>query len=192
MTKLSTLLATGGLTAWASLLAAPMAFAQSAPTEAVTEFMADYVPTDCTVQFGYVATGSLPQQLAQDFEQTMDKVMINQPLTSCDATTGTDDGDTRNFNFIHADDGVYKVITESASAYDEASGTYRFEVLGVRFIPIDAEGELEASKAVTMRAIADGVCEVDDPADPYSVFCEFATIGDDGSELAVGQLSYLY
>lgn len=196
MTKFSTLLAAGGLTAAAGLLAAPIALAQNAPAEApvetVTEFMADYVPTECMIQFGYVETGSLPEQLAQDFERTMDKVMVNQSVTNCDAVTGTDDGETRNFNFIRAEDGVYKVITESTSVYDEEIGAHVFEVLGVRFIPISADGELDVSNATTMRSIASGVCEVDEPEEPYNVFCEFAAMGDDGSELAVGQLSYLY
>ena len=178
------------------LLSAPTAPAQNAPEEAptktVTEFMADYIPTECTVQFGYVETGSLPGQLAQDFEQTVDKVMVNQPITNCDAATGTDDGETRNFNFISAENGLYKVITESASVYDEEIGAHVFKVLGVRFIPINADGKLDVSNATTMRSIASGVCEANQPEDPYNVFCEFAAMGNDGSKLAVGQLSYFH
>ena len=178
------------------LVSAPISLAQNvpeeAPTETVTEFMTNYSPTECTVQFGYVETGRLPKQLAQDFERTMDKVMVNQPAANCDATTGTDNGETRNFNFIRAENGFYKVITESASVYDEEISAHVFKVLGVRFIPIDADGELDVSNATTMRSIASGICEANELEDPRNVFCEFAAVSDDGSKLAVGQLSYFY
>lgn len=175
---------------------APISLAQNvpeaAPTETVTEFITNYSPTECTVQFGYVETGSLPEQLSQDFERAMDKVMISQPAANCDATTGTDNGETRNFNFIRAENGFYKVITESASVYDEEISAHVFKVLGVRFIPINADGELDVSNVTTMRSIASGVCEANEIENPHNVFCEFAAMGNDGSKLAVGQLSYFY
>ena len=197
MTKFSTLLAAGGVMGATSLLgSAPISLAQNAPkeapTEAVTEFMTNYNPTECTVQFGYVETVRLPEQLARNFERTMDKVMVSQPVANCDATTGTDNGETRNFNFINAENGFYKVITESTAVYDEEISAYVFKVLGVRFIPIDTDGELDVSNATTMRSIASGICEANELDDPHNVFCEFAAMGNDGSKLAVGQLSYFY
>jgi hypothetical protein len=198
MTQFFALLAISGVIA-ASTLTPCIAYAQEDPSEnasenvpeaASSEFMADYAPTECIVQFGYVARNNLPERLAQNFTQTMDAVMLNQPVADCDAITGTDDGETKNFNFARADQGVYKVITESAPTYDEQSSLYVFKVMGVQFTPINAEGQLEV--APILLPVGSGLCETDDPEVAYNVFCEFAAVGVDERELAVGHLSYLY
>ncbi len=163
-----------------------------ATAPATPEFMSDYVPTECTVQFGYVARDNLPERLARNFTETMDAVMLNQPVSECDAITGTDDGETKNFNFAHAHQGIYKVVTESEPAYDEQNGIYVFKVMGVQFTPITAEGELQVANAQMLLSIGSGICEADDPEIPYNIFCEFAAVGENDSELAIGQLSYLY
>lgn len=202
MAKFSKLLATGSLTAATSLLwTAPIALAnplqarilqKEANLADISEFMTNYAPTECTIQFGYVETENLPQRLAANFTQTMDSVMVNQPVSDCEAVTGTDDGETRNFNFIRAQQGVYKVITESAATYDEEDFVYRVKVLGVRFIPINQEGALDPDQARTFLSIGAGNCEIDKTEDPYDVFCEFATMDSNPAELAVGQLSYFH
>ncbi len=183
----------------ASTLTPSVVFAQettetttSADASATPEFMSDYVPTECTVQFGYVARNDLPERLAQDFTETMDAVMLDQPVSECDAITGTDDGETKNFNFAHAHQGIYKVITESEPTYDEKNSLYLFNVVGVQFTPITAEGELQIDQVQMLLSIGSGICETDDPDLPYNIFCEFAAAGENQGELAVGHLSYLY
>jgi hypothetical protein len=181
MTQFFALLAISGVIA-ASTLTPCIAYAQEDPSEnapeaASSEFMTDYAPTECMVQFGYVARNDLPERLAQNFTQTMDAVMLNQPVADCDAITGTDDGETKNFNFARADQGVYKVITESAPTYDEQSSLYVFKVMGVQFTPINAEGQLEVGNAPILLSTGSGLCETDDPEVPYNVFCEFAVVG---------------
>jgi hypothetical protein len=196
MTQFFALLAISGVIA-ASTLTPCIAYAQedsseNVPETASPEFMTDYAPTECMVQFGYVARNNLPERLAQNFTQTMDAVMLNQPVANCDAITGTDDGKTKNFNFARADQGVYKVITESAPTYDEQSSLYAFNVIGVQFTPINAEGQLEVGNAPILLPIGSGLCETDNPEVPYNVFCEFAVAGVDERAIAVGHLSYFY
>lgn len=196
MTQFFALLAISGVIA-ASALTPSVAYAQEDPSEnapehASSEFMSDYVPTECIVQFGYVARNDLSERLAQDFTQTMDAVMLNQPVADCDAITGTDDGETKNFNFARADQGVYKVITESAPTYDEQNSLYVFNVIGVQFTPINAERQLEVGNTQMLISIGSGLCETDDPEIPRNIFCEFAAAGVDEREIAVGQLSYFH
>lgn len=170
--------------------AADREFDSISKSEDTPKFIADYVPTECTVQFGYVARGDLLAQLAQEFAQTMDALMLNQPIAECDAITGTDDGKTKNFNFAHANSGIYKVITKSTPTYDEQNSLYTFDVIGVQLTPISAEGDLEPSK--TLLSVSSGLCEADSLEAPQNVFCEFAAIGANEGELAVGQLSYFH
>ncbi len=184
------------LLALSSLFAGAPAMAQSEPAAVVetAKFMSDYIPTECTVQFGYVeaAATSLTQSFTQNFDQTIDSAIDSQPESICDAVTGTDSGESRNFNFIQAEQGVYKIVTESEGRLDSATANYMFDILGIRFIPINAEGALEASKAQTMFAIEGSTCVTDELEEPYSAFCEFAATDTATGETAVGQMNYLY
>lgn len=187
MTKFSMLLA-GGL-----LISAPNAVAQSAPT-AVTEFMSDYIPTECTIQFGYIGSNEsdLSQALNQNFGQAVGTVVENQPITLCDAVIGTDSGESRNFNFIHADESVYKVVTQSDYRYDAETETYLFDTLGIRVIPITTEGTLDTSNTTTMFAVAGSTCAIDKLEEPFEVLCEFAATDAAPGEIAAGRLRYVY
>ncbi len=187
ITTFPTLLATGGF-----FLSALTTIAQAAPV--ATEFMSDYVPSECAIRLGYATANAadLSQTLDQDFEQAVSTVVEDQPITLCDAVIGTDSGESRNFNFIHADEGVYKIVTESTYRYDEESTTYVFNVLGVRFIPIATEGTLDASGATTMFALTGSVCATDTLDEPFEVRCEFAAVDSDEGEITAGQLSYAY
>lgn len=183
------------LLALSSLFAASPAIAQSEPATAeVSEFMSDYIPTECTVQFGYVENSSdeTTQSFIQNFGQTIDRTIGSQPESICDAIIGTDSGESRNFNFIQAEQGVYKIVTESEGQLDSQTVNYVFNILGIRFIPINTEGELEASQAKTMFAIEGSNCLLDELEEPYSAFCEFAAADTETGEIAVGQMNYLY
>lgn len=189
-----TSITTLALLALSGLIGTPIA-AQNAPAQApAVEFMSDYIPTDCTIQFGYATadTTETAQSFTQDFERTMDAAIDDYPEASCDAIVGTDSGESRNFNFIQAEQGVYKVVTKSRDRYDTETNTYMFDVLGVRFIPIDNAGELDASRAKTMFAIAGSTCLMDELEEPYSAFCEFAATDTETGDIAIGQLNYLY
>ena len=180
MVKFSDLMAAGSLAIMTSLIfpsvvsaeplqAVPVAQGTTVSAD-IASFMSNYAPTECTVQFGYVESGDFRRRLAQNFTRTMDSLMVSQPANACEAVTGTDNGRTRNFNFIRADHGVYKVITRSDYSYDEVNTLYEYEVLGIRFIPINAEGELDPENARTLLSLGQGTCEIDDPEDPFDVF----------------------
>lgn len=183
------------LLAISALFISSPAIAQSQPVAAeVAEFMSDYIPTECTVQFGYVENSSdeTTQSFIQNFGRTIDSAIVSQPESICDAIIGTDSGESRNFNFIQAEQGIYKIVTESEGRLDSQTVSYVFDILGIRFIPINAEGELEASQAKTMFAIEGSNCLLDELEEPYSAFCEFAATDTETGEIAVGQMNYLY
>ena len=183
------------LLALSSLLMGAPAAAQSESAAAeVDEFVSDYIPTECTVQFGYVEDNNdeIIQSFIQNFGRTIDSAISSQPESICDAIIGTDSGESRNFNFIQAEQGVYKIVTESEGRLDAETVSYVFNVLGIRFIPINAEGELEASQAKTMLAIEGSNCLLDELEEPYSAFCEFAVTDTKTDKIAIGQMNYLY
>jgi len=183
------------LLALSSLLLSSPAVAQSEPVAAeAAEFISDYIPTECTVQFGYVEDNDdkIIQSFIQNFGRTIDSAISSQPESICDAIIGTDSGESRNFNFIQAEQGVYKIVTESEGRLDSETVSYVFDVLGIRFIPINAEGALEPSLAKTMFAIEGSNCLLDELEEPYSAFCEFAATDTTTGEIAIGQMNYLY
>lgn len=185
--KFPALLTVIGLIVSAPLSLAAAAFAQSEPQniqQGVVEFMADTQPSVCNLQ---VANVSVDEAAAFTTD-----VLNNAgaQITSCEAVIGTDDGNSKNFNFLNlAEDQYYKVITESEAEFDPNSGLYGFSVLGIKIVPLDASGNAVNLADVEYLYPSDtSYCLTDVETEPHAVTCLFKVESND--EVLVGRLDY--
>lgn len=197
MFQLPTLLAFAGILSTAPT-AGPMAIAQVvdsytspvAEDVSVTELINNNAPNECGVQLGYFE--------GDDFEkvgtQSVESLLVDNPLRLCNVVTATDSGETKNFNFVVNNSALYKIITESETATPEVSAPEAlrpdaFTVLAIQIVPMDASGNLDESETIQLLEINDGTCEVDSLNDPQQVTCEFVSISQQPSA-AMGRLTY--
>ncbi|MFK8185954.1 MAG: hypothetical protein AB8B99_21465 [Phormidesmis sp.] len=184
MTKFSALLATAGLVA----VSAPLALAQEtlppATAAAITQFLSDSAPAACTIQ-----VISVP---LEESEHNTTDILSTVPAIPCDAVSGTDDGDSKNFNFLNVSgNNFYKVITSSAPITETANETYQFSVEGVKVVPLDEAGNAANLSEVEYLYPADTqVCTADAIEQPRSVVCTFEV--KEESNVLVGQLNYAW
>ena len=187
MIKFPALLAATSLMVFAPLAVASTAFAQSKPQniqQSVIEFMADSEPSNCSLQ---VANVSIDQAEAFTTD-VLDNV--GAPITSCEAVIGTDDGDSKNFNFLNlAEDRYYKVITESEPEFDADSGLYGFSILSVKIVPLDADGNAANLSDVEYLYPSDtSYCLTDVATEPHAVTCLFEV--ESNNQVLAGRLDY--
>jgi hypothetical protein len=162
---------------------------------AITEFLSNHSAVNCNIQFDYVEPvesqrSRIRADLNQQFSATITNTLAGQTPIGCNAIIGTDSGNTRNFNFIQTEQGVYKVITESAYRYDATTGQYTFPIVGFLYVPIDATGSLMTGNSTMLNAISDSHCKTDALLAPTTVSCLFAVTNPASNALAMGQLSY--
>ncbi len=185
--KFPALIAATGLTVSAPLVFASAAFSQSKPQstqQSVVEFMADSQPSACSLQ---VANVSIDQ--AEAF--TTDVLdTVGAPITNCEAVSGTDDGDSKNFNFLNlTEDQYYKIITESEAEFDPDSGLYGFSILGVKIVPLNADGSAADLSEVEYLYPSDaGYCLADVATEPHELTCLFEV--ESNNQVLVGRLDY--
>ena len=193
MFQLPTILAFAGILTTAPI-AGPIALAQevvdsyTAPVAedvSVTELINNNAPQECGVQLGYFE--------GDDFDkvgtQSVESLLVDNPLRLCNVVTATDSGQTKNFNFVVNNSALYKIITESETVTPTASTPDAFTVLAIQIVPMDASGNLDQSEIIQLLDINDGTCEVDSPNDPQQVTCEFVSISQQ-SRAAMGRLTY--
>jgi len=184
MTKFSALLATASLLVF-SLTATAQ---ESAEPASITQFLSDSAPAECTIQ-----VTSLPRI---DAEQSATDILSAVPITPCDAVSGTDDSNSKNFNFIDlTGNNIYKVITASAPIAETESQTERetheFSVAGVKVVPLDEDGgETSIREIEYLYPHAEQVCITDAIEQPRSVVCTFEV--QEAGNVLVGQLSYAW
>lgn len=187
--KFPALLAATGLMVSAPLAFASAAFAQSEPQniqQSIVEFMADTQPSACSLQ---VANVSIDE--AEAFTtNVLDNV--GAPITSCEAVSGTDDGDSKNFNFLNlTEDRYYKIITESEAEFDPDSGLYSFSILGVKIVPLNADGNAANLSEVEYLYPSDtSYCLTDVATEPHAVTCLFEV--ESNNQVLAGQLNYAW
>ncbi|MEM6450130.1 MAG: hypothetical protein AAF703_07445 [Cyanobacteria bacterium P01_D01_bin.105] len=168
------------------VVAAPIAAAQeetlSQPN--VIQFLSDSAPAECTIQ-----TVAIPSEAPA---QSTEDIFMDVPETLCDAVSGTDDGSSKNFNFLNlSGSNFYKVITSSEPVADTEGETYQFSVEGVKIVPLDAEGNTANLSEVDYLYPADSqVCIADAVDQPRSVICTFEV--KDAENVLLGQLKYLW
>jgi len=190
MTRLFAQIATSGLIAIAPFASATVAFAQASPdittddSSNVTDFLIDYVPNNCTVQLGYFEG----DEVAVVGTQSVEALIAENPLLPCNSITGSDNGTTKNFNFVSENSAVYKLITAS-NPVSPATNPNVFTVLAMQIIPLDGEGAPSPEDIIQLSTINEGVCEVDSVEAPQAVVCEFTALSDMPSA-AMGRLSY--
>ena len=114
------------------------------------------------------------------------------PLLPCDAVSGTDDGNSRNFNFLNlSSSNFYKIITSSAPVADAEDETYQFSVQGVKVVPIDEAGNAASLETVEYLFPSDDqVCTADAVEQPRSVTCNFEVKA--ANTVLIGQLKYVW
>lgn len=181
MTKFSALLATTGL-----IVSAPLAIAQETPTQStITQFLSDSAPATCNIQVIAVTL--------EASEQTTTDILNAVPATPCDAVSGTDDGDSKNFNFLNlSGSNFYKVITSSTPIDETKEADYQFSVEGLKVVPLDEAGNAANLSEVEYLYPADShVCTTDAVEQPRSVVCTFKVKEADNNVL-VGQLNYTW
>ena len=207
MTKLSALIAAVLIAAGPAALAQPLPqkIAQGTPTESstsesstsessdaepdipepgVTQFLSDNAPAECSLQVTAVT-------LEESNQPTAD-ILATVPLLPCDAVSGTDDGNSRNFNFLNlSSSNFYKIITSSAPVADAEDETYQFSVQGVKVVPIDEAGNAASLETVEYLFPSDDqVCTADAVEQPRSVTCNFEVKA--ANTVLIGQLKYVW
>ena len=187
MTQFSALLGAVGL-----LVSAPaaIALAQESPvleapaSSDIVQFLSDSAPAECTIQ-----TVSIPSETP---EQNAQAILATAPAMPCDAVSGTDDGSSRNFNFLNVSgNNFYKVITSSTPVAETEDDIYQFSVEGVKVVPLNQAGDAANLNEIEyLYPSGNQVCMADATEQPRSVVCTF-TVEDAGNVL-VGQLSYVW
>ena len=197
MFQLPTLLAFAGILSTVPTTG-PVAIAQAvesytepvAEDIAVTELINNNDPNECGVQLGYFEG----DDFAKVGTQSVESLLVDNPLRLCNIVTATDSGQTKNFNFVVNNSALYKIITESETATpdvsaSDASAPDAFTVLAIQIVPMDEAGNLDQSETIQLLEIDDGACEVDSPNNPQQVTCEFVAISQQPSA-AMGRLTY--
>ena len=160
------------------------AFAQDQPPQPeITQFLSDSAPAECTIR----ATAIAPEAPNEDISAALDSV----ELTPCEAVSGTDDGNSKNFNFLNlTDSNYYKIITTSEPAAEIENDSYAFSVQGVQVIPIDEDGNsIDLSEVDYLFPASEQTCIASSLEQPRNVVCNFAVRTVD--ELFVGEIVYV-
>ena len=177
--------ATAGFATAGLMVAAPVALAQTTLDQpSVTQFLSDSAPAECTIQVTSVDP--------VDAERDAADILSDIPTTPCEAVHGTDDSNSKNFNFLNlTDSNFYKVITTSAPVDERRSEKFQFLVEGVKVVPLDEEGNAVAlSEVEYLYPNDEQVCTTDAIEQPRSVVCTFEV--KEAGNILVGQLSYAW